>query len=424
MPSAPSTDTALLIDPDSVHDDYDRGGFADLSDAQLFDRAASVVSVPRRPVANSFVLHAPLELMARRLLLPLVPPRARRAARERLLWVAARYEHAGEPIEIERHVDYESVEAVRHALLAALEGGDVDGVDAAAAQFLAAATVDEVMTLAEPVAAMLAAAGHAPIGFFLAGRLATTSRSAVTLLRPTLRELARAPQPRVEWIDGAAAPGGDEASLSRALAGTPQLGLPGTDFIFPIVHQVDGEVAPTVLKGNIPAGITAAAVGTLRVAAHSMLQDDPAFAPYGWTHCLTLPHAIFELMPWLSDRHRAAAVAATYVVAFRAAESAHPLDVGWVPEPVSTDLIDALDAEPDVAASAWYHATAAALDQALPELVSRGAVHEDAHVAKYTLACLAAGERDRSQRALYLAAAASLVAWWAQRESTAFRDDL
>ena len=64
------------------------------------------------------------------------------------------------------------------------------------------------------------------------------------------------------------------------------------------------------------------------------------------------------------------------------------------------------------------------LEQALPELIGRAAIHEDAHFAKYTLACLAAAERDRPQRSLYLAAAASLAAWWAQRPHTAYQDDL
>jgi hypothetical protein len=155
-----------------------------------------------------------------------------------------------------------------------------------------------------------------------------------------------------------------------------------------------------------------------------MLQDDPAFAPYGWTHCLSLPHAIFEIMPWLTDRHRAAAIAATYVVAFRAAEGGHVLDTAWTPEPTSTTLLDALDDEPAIAAASWYHASDAAVRQFLPELIGRAAVHEDAHVAKYTLACVAAAQRDFTSRALYLAAAASLVAWWAQRQNTAFRDDL
>jgi hypothetical protein len=363
--------------------------------------------------------------MARRLLLPLVPPRLRRAARERLIWVAARYEQAGEPVEPAGSVAYESLGAARHALLTALAEGDLEGVDIAASRFLDHATVDEVMTLAEPTIDMLSAAGHAPIGFFLASRLAVTSRAALRLLRPTLRELARSPGLRMRWVGEADARTGDQTILTRALARTPQLGLPGNDFIFPIVHQVDaGGLAHDVLTGSIPADATAAARATLRVAAHSMLQDDPTFAPYGWTHCLSLPHAIFEIVPWLTDQPRAAAIAATHVVGFRAAESSHVIDPEWTPEPTSTKLLDALDDEPGVAIASWYHASDAMLEQAMPELIGRAAIHEDAHLAKYTLACLAAAERDGTQRSLYVAAAASLAAWWAQRPLTAFRDDL
>ena len=108
MQASTRIDGDLRIDPDDIHDEYDRAGFDDLSDAQLFDRAAGVVSLPRLDEANSFVLHAPLELMARRLLLPLVPPRLRRPARERLIWVAARYERADEPVEPAGTVVFES----------------------------------------------------------------------------------------------------------------------------------------------------------------------------------------------------------------------------------------------------------------------------------------------------------------------------
>ena len=115
--------------------------------------------------------------MARRLLLPLVPPRLRRPARERLIWVAARYERAGEPVEPQARSCSSRPVPARDALLAAVAEGDLERVDVAASQFLAGATVDEVMTLAEPTIDMLAAAGHAPIGFFLASRLATMSRA-------------------------------------------------------------------------------------------------------------------------------------------------------------------------------------------------------------------------------------------------------
>jgi hypothetical protein len=425
MPSSTRPATELGIDPDDIEGEYDRLGLTDLSDAQLFDRAADAVSIPKQEPANSFVLHAPLELMARRLLLPVVSPHHRRAARQRMMWVAAMYERAGDPVEPVPPVTCDSVADAHAALVDALGAGDLEAVDAAAAKFLEQATVDEIMELAGSTIDMLAAAGHAPIGFFLANRLATTSRSSLALLRPVLRELARAPQLRVRWVGGAGTPTGDENSFASALAGTPKLGLPGSDFIFPMVSQVDnGELARDLIEHTIPADVTTAAAVTLRVAAHSMLQDDPRYAPYGWTHCLTLPHAIFEIMPWLSDRHAAAAIAATYVVGFRAAEGTRAVETRWKPEPVSITPLDALDQGPDAAGASWYHASDAARSQALPELVGRAARHQDAHLVKYTLACLAAAARHRAERSLYLAAAASLGAWWTSSPPTAFRDDL
>ena len=47
-------------------------------------------------------------------------------------------------------------------------------------------------------------------------------------------------------------------------------------------------------------------------------------------------------------------------------------------------------------------------------LATTAAVHPDAHLAKYTLACFDAAHADPPATRLYLAAAAFLGAWWAQ----------
>ena len=47
------------------------------------------------------------------------------------------------------------------------------------------------------------------------------------------------------------------------------------------------------------------------------------------------------------------------------------------------------------------------------DIATAAAVHHDAHLVKYTLACLDAAAADPPERRLYVAAAASLVAWWA-----------
>ena len=48
-------------------------------------------------------------------------------------------------------------------------------------------------------------------------------------------------------------------------------------------------------------------------------------------------------------------------------------------------------------------------------LATAAAVAHDAHIVKYTLACLDAADADPSQRDLYFAAADHLHQWWAQR---------
>jgi len=47
-------------------------------------------------------------------------------------------------------------------------------------------------------------------------------------------------------------------------------------------------------------------------------------------------------------------------------------------------------------------------------LASAASAHHDAHVVKYTLACLDAADADPSHGRLHLAAAASLIGWWAR----------
>src|SRR5690349_12065372 len=67
-----NTDTiAATLGP---RETYDRLGLDQLSDVQLAAHAAATIRVPRAAPADSFVLHAPLELIARAALLPRVRP--------------------------------------------------------------------------------------------------------------------------------------------------------------------------------------------------------------------------------------------------------------------------------------------------------------------------------------------------------------
>src|SRR5690349_5507979 len=65
------------------------------TDLELVAACAAVVDIPKQAPPDSFTLHAPLELLARALLLERVPADRRERARQRLQWLAAKYAAAG-----------------------------------------------------------------------------------------------------------------------------------------------------------------------------------------------------------------------------------------------------------------------------------------------------------------------------------------
>jgi hypothetical protein len=370
------------FDPAAIHDHYARHHLDGLSDEALFELAAQVVSRPKKVAADSFRLHAPLELLARHALLGYVDPARRAEAREQIVWVAAAYARSEEPDDD--------------------DGGEDVGL---------AASRDAIV-------ASLAAAAHTSIYLYLLPRVAPRSRAAIALARPLVRELRRFPDWKVEWTDREGLTGsGDAQGLTRALLETPRLGLPGSDFIYPIVHAVDANDVAKHLLGPVVGATTdldAMARVLARVAAWSMLQDDSTYAPYGWTHCLTIPQAVAGIARTTKDPLRAMAIAATHVVGFRAALSDRAVIDTYAPEPFDGAVLEALDASPATAAAAVHHASGPDLDDVTTEIATRAALHRDAHVVKYTLACFDAAHADPQYRRLFLSAAAYLGAWWTQ----------
>lgn len=336
--------------------------------ASLVQEVAARLAVPRAEPADSFVLHAPLELLARRRLLD---------------WVA--------------DVDRSTAEKhTAHHVAAIGEAWDACSAPAPAAEWPDVADLD-VAGLAPAIAARTGAAAHAPI--FLASiraeaQLGNDTAGLWPMLGPLVRELDRHPDWRISWSDRTPPTGpGDPAALADVLADPPRLGRGESTFIHPMIDRAERvaaeRLAPVLPADGDPAVWTPV---ILRTATASMLLDDPERAPYGWTHCLTLPLAVLQLADLIGPP--AIWVAATHVHALRCSLAATPV----VPDQVA-DL-----ARP-----------AGDLDRRVADLALAATRRHDAHVVKYSLAVIDAASLDPDASDLYLAAGERLLEWWDER---------
>lgn len=404
---------------ENLIDGYFAGGFADLSDTQLAEVIALAVSRPKVARASSFVLHAPLELLARAALLPMVEPAAREAARQRLLWLGAAYKEAGEEVPEPAPRSYDQPAEALAAFRAALNAGDSATADAAAAWLAAVLTPSELAAaLADDILPRLSAAAHGSIFLFQLPRVAPRSAAIAGTLRGLVRELLAEPDWKLSWYQGRTATPTDPGDLVERLRRPRSPGNPGSPFIYPVMSLVEssGLALETLDAATYSLDVRSATRILLRVAAWSMLQDNPQHAPYGWSHCLTMPQAVLGIASTCAQPRDAVAVAATYVLGFRATQGSTTLDPQWSPAaPTSKDALALLDGEPALAAAGVWHAPPAALSAITARLATRAALHQDAHLAKYTHACFDAASADPAAARLYLAAAAYLSAWWAQR---------
>lgn len=420
-----TTDALDGVGPDDLLSRWDALGLRDLADAELVSLATRHLGVPRRDPADSFVLHAPLELMARAALLRHVVPAARERARQRLVWVAASFERY-DAVDLAAASGGAAAAAPSVAgLAAAVAAGDLDDADAQVAALASGTTAAELAgALAPVVLDSLAAAGHAAIFLYHLPRLVAVDPFAPMMARGLVRELARHPDWRLTWmdeLDGAARlPASDaDRELFERLLDAPAAGDPGSHFIYPTMSLVEREGVATELLGPVvrAASVAGARRALLRAAALAMLQDDPEHGPYGWSHALTMPQATLAVAGSVPDPRRAVAVAATWVLGFRATLGTRRLDQHEVPARPegAVDPATFLDAGPAAAAGAMWHADADAEPALVRHLVTYAALHGDAHLAKYTLACLDAARDDPGARRLYLAAAAHLAGWWRTR---------
>jgi hypothetical protein len=392
------------------------------SDLRLVEGVADVLATPREDPADSFVLHAPLELVARTALLPFVAPEQRATARDQIVAVGTDFEAFGPPVAPPVADEHDSLAAGVAHLVAAIEAGDLAAVDGAARWVGRTATATELRELlAADIVPRLSAAAHGPIFLHHLPRVAPRGEISGELLRGLAREVGRAPDWRLHWIDEPAASTIDPSAdaMFEALATVP-LGSrePGdTPFIYPLMARVDEPgIAARQLRGVVGGDdVDARGKAILRAAAWSMLLEGDDHAPYGWSHCLTMPQAVLGLGKiGVVDPRTTLAVAGTYVVGFRSLLAERALVPELPHDDPGVPLAEAFAAGPDPAAAAVWHRLGRELDPRvlIGELTTRASIQRDAHLVKYTLACLDAAAADPDHARLFLSAAASLVGWW------------
>lgn len=405
------------IDRNTVIEDYERRKLELLSDVALLDLATDALSVPLAedgPV-SSFVLHAPLELLARAALLPYVAPSWHRTARVRIVSLVAAYEAAGERLSMKAPIPETGQDLLAARMRKALAGGDLAELDRAAPVLGRGCSTSELSSLlADQVLDRLSAAGHANIYFELAR--AVPGSSGARLVWPISRELAKSPGHSMR-LEGASRRG--EMGILDALAQQRIVGPPERGGIAPMVERAQDEGVIAELWEASGQVLSREPTQTARLlqrsAALTMLEGPEQYAPYGWTHCLTLVQAALEQGPYVADPVRAARVAATYLVAHWSCLGKDAFDPSWSPEPPRVALEEALDAQPSVASAAVWHADASQQAYITQALATRAASAHDAHHVKYTLACLRAATADPGARPLFLAAAAYLGSWWTNK---------
>ncbi len=460
----PLANVLATLDPGDADAAHDHLGLAAITDHALVSACAAVIDRPKAAPPDSFVLHAPLELMARAGLLARVAPDARDAARRRLVRFAATYAAAGpsadepplpalleagraeavavrpvssggdgvastvvtggpavdgEPSVGSTSPPWSAAEATA-GLVAAITAGDLDAAGAAARALAGVVgTEDLVAALVDLVAPSLAAAAHG--GIFLNQLRSFAGAPAAPGVANMARELARHPDWRLTWFEGldlaaSAAPlsrGPGRGPAPAGVAGPARCELHLPDHAPHRVERAGGRGAHAGARRRGPGG------GIPLPAAGGGAVHGPGRPRRGALRLEPLPH----------HAPRSALGGHSVVPPRRRARRRRhlrprlPGDAGHRrPRPAlgagrpPVDTFAALDGPPDLAAAGAWHAVAADRAEVASLLAGRAAAHEDAHLAKYTLACLQLADADPAFAHGYLAAAAFLGAWWRQAD--------
>lgn len=357
---------------------------------------------------SSLEIHAPLEVMARYLLLPLVDSRRRQAAKRNLAQAAKAFADVATPPPAE--ADERKGESTRDDLAAAPWPTVARALGDAMCQPQAR------ISLATRILQQVGGAGH---GQILLHHLLDADLHVRRKLLPHMQMFIRAFAEDPGTERGAvipqlqrmlhASPGAIDEFLSgipRSSVETPHTGIRRVMALGQNVAVPDIDSA----AGRVPF----AAAGDACVAAARMMLTAKTDMEYGWSHCLTLSEAAWGFVDRGDDT--GAIVALSYVTGFVSALG-FP---GWpTVAPAATMKGHGIAAlRRALASRSPEDAVAICLgefeerDAAWCEIASQASAMEDAHLVKYVYAALKSASRKPEAEAIFLAAATRLLARW------------
>jgi hypothetical protein len=421
MEAEPKIDLLSDIPPGRVAESYHSRRLEALSDADLFRAAAHIVSKPKLEL-SSFCLHAPLEIMARYNLLPLVSTADRDLARIQLVATASHYQAGGEGVNPPEKISITRSSDAAARLRRAVQEGDVELADAFCLSLADTGGLQELLdSITDLTLRTLTGAAHTHIGLMLMTRMSSDAGSAALgLARAGVRSLAQAPGLNLKSVTTHRTLKDPETELASILRAVPVVSPEGPGMVA-MMQATEQAGLPDRLLGdallsNADEGRCESALRTAcRIATLSMLEDKPEPAKYYWTHCLTLPHAAWALtrcFPGRSFAAEAAHTAATWVMAIRASHGNGNLKPLPELEHVQMDMAEALVHSPRAAASVAWFAQQDERPRIVQIIATEAAIRNDAHLVKYTWACLDAALQDPTYAPLFHAGAAYLCSIW------------
>jgi len=414
----------------NLADEYRARGFDELSDARLYRLCAQVVGRPCEGF-TSFVLHAPLEVMARHGLLPLVQPAKRELARMHMLASATAFAAGVKPLtDAAAAGPFPDPATAAKELEAVLARADGAGVESILLQAAAQFGLTPLVALLAPAAlGTLTAASHVHIGLWQLLRHGLPGAiEQAGLLRAAARMIGEEPKARLTSFSGlhfepgkplGMSPAELEKRVTERLTNLPKWtdAAPRGGIRFLMEACERSGIAETIAGDFIyhqltDAQIQAAFRGLLRVSTASMLQDRISGAKFTWSHNLTQPQAACGLALLGVEKHMSLAASLVWTIAYRYVLGEQKLVTDWRPEPVNASMAEALRTSPQAAAARAFHASREEFEECRGEIATQAAIRNDQHLVKYTRTCFDLMTFDPDQRHLYLAAAAFLCAHW------------